>query len=127
MADVTTKSNDSDAAELAAELAAETEAKADVIATATAHRDQVTDLTTALLLSRFDAQDTMLAGIQRDVRRTNGRVTALEKKDAERIAVGNRVVAQNEVRHWRIQVWVPTIAVFVGGFGGYAGHALGLW
>jgi hypothetical protein len=66
-------------------LAEETKVAAHDLAEATAHRAQVNDLSTALILSRFDVQDKrfdtqdkVLDGILREARRTNGRVAALE-------------------------------------------------
>ena len=84
--------------EVAAELAGVTAEKADVLALAAAHREQVNDLTTSLLLSRFDTQDKVLDGILREARRTNGRVTALEAKAAADI-VRSEVIDETVIEH----------------------------
>lgn len=86
-----------------------------------------TDLSTQLILARFDKQDAALDTITREVRRTNGRVTALEQRNA--VTDGKAEVtqsAQTQRRdHWRFLG--QGVYVLLGGVLGIVGHLLGAW
>lgn len=89
--------------------------------------DHIGPLATQLILARFNTQDVVLEGIQREVRRTNGRVTALEKVNASRQAVEVHIADERQTRRWRIDVWAPITAIVVGGILGDLGHVVHAW
>lgn len=89
---------------------------------------QVDDLALALLLSRLTTQDETLDGIKREVRRTNGRVTALETKAA--VADGKEEV-RTTVRSHRAYIsdraFTSLMMLVSGALGGAVGHLLHFW
>ena len=119
--------------QVAADLATETAEKADVLALAAEHRAHISDLTTSLLLARFDTQDKVLDGILREARRTNGRVTTLETARATEgvraEVIDEGVIRQHESlvsRRDRIRFYMTCGTVLLsGGMGALVAHFVG--
>jgi len=116
--------------EVAAELAVETADKADALALAAKHRQQIGDLTTSLLLSRFDTQDETLRSILREAKRTNGRITALEAVNAASTVraevIDESVIKTHEklaARRDRLRFYLTCVTMLLAGaIGAGVGH-----
>lgn len=72
---------------------------------------------TAVVLYRLERQDEALARIEDHVKRTNGRVTALEKANAVREALNSREVAQSNAEAAKQSWIVPSVVGTVAAFG----------
>jgi hypothetical protein len=75
--------------------------------------------------ARFDSQDLRLNSIEEQTKRTNGRVTALETKNAAQYAAKEasrearvQVQVQHDEERGRVQWWVGTLIAMAGAAGG---------
>lgn len=71
--------------------------------------------TVALVLRRLDHQDELLTDIRAQARLTNGRVTALERKQIERdtrdAVLAETAAAHDQRLHWRIGTLIALVSV----------------
>lgn len=85
---------------------------------------QVNDLALSLLLSRLDTQDKSLEFILREARKTNGRVTALEQRNAQADKDEADEQKQDTQQRDTRRFWVQVLSMLVAGAAGSGAAAL---